>query len=254
MIENEVVQKYDSRWRSVLKKLVPKRIRQARVRITAENQRRKFRHLSVEETFDRVYSEGWWGRGSAFDSGEGSANDFTDAYVELVRSFVNKHGIGSIVDLGCGDFRVGSRLVSPDLQYVGVDIVRGLIERNNAEFGSATVKFEQRDLTADKLPPGELGLLRQVLQHLSNRQIAEVLSNARCYRHLIVTEHIPLGDDVVRNVDKPHGPDIRMPERSGVFLESPPFSCMGQTLLEVPYAPQQILRSTLLETNSAIGV
>ncbi len=233
--------------RRLLKTLVPKPVRQWRVRFTAARHRRRFRDLSVAESFERVYAEGWWGQNDDFDSGDGSDVARTDLYVTVIREFIEKRNIRSVIDLGCGDFRVGQRIVSPGMEYVGIDVVQALVNRNNKRFGAPQILFEQRDLIKDVLPKGELALLRQVLQHLSNAQIEIVLRNASHYPYLIVTEHLPVGDDVIPNVDKPHGPDIRMPERSGVFLESPPFSRNGVTLLEVPYAANQVLRTTLLE-------
>ena len=64
-------------------------------------------------------------------------------------------------------------------------------------------------------------MIRQVLQHLSNTQIAAILAKLRA-ADLIVTEHVPTAPGVVRNKDKAAGPDIRLYRKSGVFLESPP--------------------------------
>jgi hypothetical protein len=88
--------------------------------------------------------------------------------------------------------------------------------------------------------------LRQVLQHLSNQEIERVLANCRRYRWLIVTEHLPAATDVVPNLDKPHGPDTRVYDRSGVFLEAPPFDLPVRILLEVPISPGETLRSVLV--------
>jgi hypothetical protein len=37
--------------------------------------------------------------------------------------------IKSIVDLGCGDFRVARMFLNDDLTYVGVDVVEDLVAR-----------------------------------------------------------------------------------------------------------------------------
>lgn len=216
-------------------------------RFHAWRERRQFRDLDVQQTFERIYAEGWWGGEDDFDSGDGSVDPMSDRYVETVRDFIAERGVGSVADLGCGDFRVGRRLLSEGLDYVGVDVVTSLIERNRKLFAGENVRFEVLDLIADELPAAELGLIRQVLQHLSNSQIEALLENTSRYRYLIVTEHLPVGDDVVPNRDKPHGPDIRMPERSGVFLDQPPYSLATRQLLEVSYAEDQVLRTVLIE-------
>jgi hypothetical protein len=47
------------------------------------------------------------------------------------------------------------------------------------------------------------------------------------------------------NLDKPHGPDIRIYKHSGVFLDEVPFSLKVETLLEVPVGRDEVLRTVL---------
>lgn len=240
------------RLRRALKPLVPQPLLDVRTRWLVSRQRRKFSRMTVEDTFARVYqSNAWGGERGEYNSGSGSEDAVTQSYVTLVRRFVAEHGISSIADLGCGDFRVGRQLLAPGLSYVGVDVVGQLIERNQRQFGGVDVRFEQRNLLKDELPRAQLGLLRQVLQHLSNSQIAQVLDNCKGYRYLLVTEHLPTGDGTVPNLDKPHGPDIRLYDRSGVFLDQPPFSRAVRHLLDTAVAPSQVLRSVLIEHEDA---
>lgn len=210
-----------------------------------ERRRREYAGLDLRSSFERVYQRNvWGGKPGSFDSGAGSEDGFTESYVRLVRAFIEERGIHSVVDLGCGDFRVGRKLIDGIERFVGVDIVQSLIERNRSAFPG--VEFARRDLTTDELPPAELALLRQVLQHLSNAEIQRVLQNCRQYRYLIVTEHLPAAPRVL-NLDTPHGPDIRLREGSGVFLEAPPFSLRTTTLLQVPWATGEVLRTVLVE-------
>ena len=126
-------------------------------------------------------------------------------------------------------------------------MVRPLIQRNEALFGRDGVRFEARDLARDPLPDADLALLRQVLQHLSNEEISLVLRNTEKYPYLLVTEHLPTGTDVRPNLDHPHGPDTRLYDRSGVFLDLPPFSLRTKVLLETRIKPDEILRTVLVE-------
>jgi SAM-dependent methyltransferase len=234
--------------RRLLKRIVPRRIQDLRTHVLVRRQRRVFRGLSVEETFERVYAEGRWGPADAFDSGDGSSRtELTDPYVALVRDTIADLGVRSVADLGCGDFRVGRRLLEPGTEYVGVDVVESLIERNARQYGDEHVAFRHLNLVVDELPDAELALLRQVLQHLSNDEILAVLENTRKYRYLLVTEHVPTEDPIAANVDKSHGPDVRLLDRSGVFLDQPPFSLPTRTLLELPYAPGEVLRTVMVE-------
>jgi hypothetical protein len=102
------------------------------------------------------------------------------------------------------------------------------------------------NIIEDELPQGDLCLVRQVLQHLSNQQILKTLKSLARYPHVIATEYVYAGPGLRRNRDKPHGPGTRMPKRSGVFLESSPFNCPAKLLLEVPLPDHAILRSVVI--------
>jgi SAM-dependent methyltransferase len=145
-------------------------------------------------------------------------------FAQVVKKELRAGRVRTVVDLGCGDFKVGRLIADLGVEYVGVDIVPDLIQANKDRYGRIGVKFEHADLLTRPLPPGDLALLRQVLQHLSNDEIRAVLRNCHSYDALLITEHIPADDAWVPNLDKPHGPDIRLFKRSGVALDAPPFS------------------------------
>jgi SAM-dependent methyltransferase len=235
--------------RRAVKPLVPARLRAWRRRRIDARRQERFAEVPVRATFARIYAENVWGgtRG-AFYSGPGSDGAPAAGYVAMVCAFVREAGIGSIVDLGCGDFRVGARLAECGAEYTGVDVVAELVARNAAEFGRRDVRFECRDIIADELPAGDLCLIRQVLQHLSNAEIARVLENCRRYAYVIVTEHVPDdADRPVPNVDMPHGPGIRLTLNSGVYLDRPPFDlAIARTLHEVEAPGGGIIRSVLV--------
>jgi 2-polyprenyl-3-methyl-5-hydroxy-6-metoxy-1,4-benzoquinol methylase len=199
---------------------------------------------SAEKVFTEVYQRRKWGIGATseqFDSGLGSSNSpDLQAYIDTVDKLAIEHGFkGAIfVDIGCGDFRVGSQLLKSAGSYVGVDVVRPLIERNQRLFAGANVRFLYADATRDPLPQGDVCVLRQVLQHLSNKQITAILNKLSQYQWVIVTEHIPDSSHLARpNLDKLHGADVRVYRGSGVFLEQPPFGIPREklsTVLEVP--------------------
>jgi SAM-dependent methyltransferase len=208
-----------------------------------------YKRLPVEEVFSTIYHSQAWGtrQDRPFCSGDGSIReDAVGPYCEMVRAFIESHNIKRVVDLGCGDFGVGSRLISPEISYTGIDVVPDLIDYNQKQFGSPRVEFRCLNMIEDDLPAGDLCLVRQVLQHLSNAQIQKTLKSLSRYRYGIITEHVYSGVGVRRNLDKPHGPGIRLPKRSGVFLESPPFNCQAEVVLEVPLEENEILRSSVV--------
>lgn len=180
----------------------------------------------VSEIFGEIYRDGLWGgQQGEFYSGEGSDDAVTAGYVAVVRKYIEDHDIRSIVDLGCGDFRVGRQLLRPGVSYVGVDLVPELIESHQKRFGGETVRFTVADIIQDPLPEGELYLVRQVLQHLSNDQIGRALDKLRHKPHVVIAEHHPAASRFKEyNRDKPPGQAIRVPFGSGVYLDKPPFS------------------------------
>ncbi len=215
-----------------------------------------YKRLPVGEAFSTIYQSHAWGsrQDGPFCSGDGSIReDAVGPYCDMVRGFVEDNNIKRVVDLGCGDFGVGSRLIGPDVHYTGVDVVPDLISYNQERFGSPGVEFRRLNIIEDDPPPGDLCLVRQVLQHLSNAQIQRTLKSLTRYRYVIVTEHVYSGVGVRHNLDKPQGPGTRIPKRSGVFLESPPFSCNAKVMLEVPLAENDLLRSVAISSFAPAG-
>jgi SAM-dependent methyltransferase len=189
----------------------------------------KFR--SNNRIFSEIYrTSAWGGRIGEFYSGSGSYELPTEEYAALVREFIRGNEIDSVVDLGCGDFHVGSKFVNSGLRYVGVDVVRTLIDRNNKLFGTHNISFACLDIAKDDLPDGKLCVIRQVFQHLSNANIKAVLHKLQKYKFVLVTEHYPSDTELkIVNKDIPTGSDTRVRWKSGVYLDLPPFNVQNIT-------------------------
>jgi len=189
----------------------------------------KFGLQPAEDVFTAIYKQGKWGadpQGGEFYSGSGSHDcELVLPYVEAVSAFLQSlPSPPSVVDLGCGDFNVGRKLRPYCGKYTACDVVPDLISRNRARFGNADVDFRCLDITKDHLPEGDVAVLRQVLQHLSNSQILKVLPKLYHYKTLVFTEHLSTDPDFCPNVDKPAGAMVRVYSRSGVDLTRPPFN------------------------------
>jgi len=184
----------------------------------------KYAGLSNYEIFSKIYKNKIWGEGE-FNSGDGSRRDkLVIPYIEFLRTFLSECKCDkTLVDLGCGDFYVGEQIVSNCSNYIACDVVSELIEYNKIKFTYENLKFVTCDIVNDELPSGNIVVIRQVLQHLSNEQIAKVVSKLYSYQYLVITEHLPLGS-FIPNLDKSPGPDVRLYKNSGVDLLKPPFS------------------------------
>ena len=237
--------------KNVLKKLIPSALLERRRRkISAENQQ-KFADKSVTETFSEIYEKNAWGGANGeFYSGDGSAAEYADAYAETIRKFILENKIERIVDLGCGDFRVASKFVSGAFHYTGCDVVFSLVKHLNETYKSDTVEFRCVNIVEDELPDGDLCLIRQVLQHLSNAEIERALENARKYKFLIITEHYPNPQmEFTPNLDIPHGPSVRVQFDSAVVLDQPPFNLKNVKLLLDVEAEEKTRIKTFVITN-----
>lgn len=193
-----------------------------------------------EELFSAVYERNLWGgETGTFCSGPGSAEELTEPYCLWLAEFIATRygGVATVVDLGCGDFRVGRRLIAlaPGINYIGVDVVPGLIADNARRYAGRGVAFRQADIAVDELPSGDICLIRQVLQHLSNAHIRRIVGKLAAYRHVFVTEHYP-ARVLLANIDKPTDNRTRRRQESAVDLAAAPFHLPGVALvLTVPY-------------------
>jgi SAM-dependent methyltransferase len=167
------------------------------------------------QVFQEVYKEGLWGKDqqSGFFSGIGSRGDAADTYVKNVSDVIRRDAaeLGyspTVIDLGCGDFQVGSALMSrlADVAYVGCDIVPELIAYNNQNFETDRIGFRPLDIVVDPLPAGDICLVRQVLEHLPNEEIAGILKRLGHYKFVYVTEGYPAQRIGPVNPDKAAGP------------------------------------------------
>jgi SAM-dependent methyltransferase len=187
------------------------------------------KNRSTEEVFTEIYERNkWGGRKGEFCSGSGTRNErISSEYISMVseRAVSERFKGLSFVDLGCGDFYIGSQLIPLCRQYIGVDIVKSLINRNQEQYGSDNVQFRHLNIVEDPLPDGDVCFVRQVFQHLSNQQILSVLRKLDKYRWVFITEHYPTDNEMIKpNMDKVHGGDIRVYSNSGVYLTEPPFN------------------------------
>ena len=219
--------------KSLVKKIIPSALLERRRRkISVENQQ-KFADKSVAATFSEIYeSNAWGGNQGEFYSGDGSGAEYARVYAATIRRFIAENKIERVVDLGCGDFRVASQFVDKAFHYTGCDVVFSLVKHLNETHKSETVEFRCVNIVEDELPDGDLCLIRQVLQHLSNDEIAQVLQNAQKFKYLIITEHYPNpSKEFTPNLDIPHGPSVRVQFDSAVVLDQPPFNLKNVKLL-----------------------
>ena len=193
----------------------------------------------TKDAMAQVYENNLWGGNrSKFYSGLGSHHPETvDPYIAVVSDFLKSFETPPVVcDLGCGDFNVGKELVKYCKRYIAIDIVPDLIAHNKKEFKAENLEFHALDIANDVLPSGDIAILRQVLQHLSNTEIRRVVEKLYNFKYVLLTEHLP-EEDFEPNMDIISGQGIRLKKHSGVNLIAPPFNFKvkeEKSLLSVP--------------------
>ena len=190
-----------------------------------------------------MYSKNRWGgdKGEIF-SGLGSRGSMAERSAQISADIIANLNARTIVDIGCGDFAVSSRILELlkqkgiQVSYVGVDIARTVVERNRERFGvDGAIEFHQCNAARDPLPPGDVVILRQVCQHQSNAEVAAVLSNTDTYSNAIMVEHHPAPRLVKKwNLDKVTGSGVRTTAGSGIRPDLPPFDRRFRLLGKIP--------------------
>jgi hypothetical protein len=195
---------------------------------------RQERSLSVDgantEIFSRIYRENLWAEGASpqgFYSGSGTHGPSGKAYVAFLANFIRENKVKSMTDIGSGDFAIGKAITDTDpaLHYNGVDVAGEVIEFNKKTYGSDRIKFFHLDASTQDVPSAELLTIRQVLQHLSNHDIGQILKQASRFKFALITEHVLDAPYLVKaNIDKPGGKSTRAGFASAVLIHQPPFN------------------------------
>ena len=187
----------------------------------------------MRERFQEIYATNEWKHGS----GEGSLAEHNQGYIRFVESFFREHDIRSIVDLGCGDWQFSRHIDWGDAHYHGLDIVPSVVEANIAQFARPGIQFSLHDGDNSQIPPADLLISKDVLQHWSSAAIHALLPEFSRYRHVLVT-----------NCVNPHGETVNGDIADGGFryldLRLEPYNLNAQEVLS--YTNQRSLLNRIV--------
>ena len=178
---------------------------------------------SLPERFSAIYRNRVWlnDRRSGSLSGEGSELQHTTSVRQRLPEVLKSIGTRTLLDAGCGDFNWMKEVQLP-CKYIGVDIVPEVIEANLARYSSSERTFQLMDLTKDPLPAVDTVLCREVLFHLSFRDIWRVIENLHnSGASFLITTSDP---GLVLNADILSGDFRLLNLRKAPFLFPPPVS------------------------------
>jgi SAM-dependent methyltransferase len=149
---------------------------------------------SAPEVFGIIYARKLWGEHDS--SGEGFSPQQAKPYLDLVNGLIRVSGWRRVIDLGCGDGRITSRLEA--LEVVGVDCHAPLVNRLRKESPEREWLYLDIDRDRDQLPAGDVALLKDVLHHWPGTLVREWLEWARVcgkWRWVVCTQDCQQGAD-----------------------------------------------------------
>jgi SAM-dependent methyltransferase len=139
------------------------------------------------DIFDKIYENSYWGKGS----GGGSSPEATEPYKIFLENFIRQHDIESIVDLGCGDWQFSQFLDFGSATYFGIDASKNVIANNQRSFSRKGVSFANPPKDYNLLPSADLLACKDVLMHLSTKEIKDILSILPKFKYALITNDIP---------------------------------------------------------------
>lgn len=145
--------------------------------------------MDRSDAFTSIYARGAWGDGMSA-SGPGSDPEISRPYVDLVQSLIANEGIASVVDLGHGDWQMWPVEAFSDVSYQGFDVARGLSEAVTLQFGTADRHFEFGDCVTMEIPRAQLVLCKDVLMHLPNKDVSQVLGKLSVFPWVVICHDV----------------------------------------------------------------
>jgi SAM-dependent methyltransferase len=132
---------------------------------------------SREERFTWIYKNNYWGSQESA-SGDGSTLEYTENLRKELPGLLQRFSIQSIFDAPCGDFNWMRHLLpNVDVEYIGGDIVRPLVDDLNSRYRTGRISFIHFDLIKDTPPKVDLVICRDCLFHLSFVDTRAALQN-----------------------------------------------------------------------------
>lgn len=152
--------------------------------------------IGMEQFWTHGYNQaisGFWGNVESV-SGPGSSVEQTKIIQQAISSIIKEYHIETVFDLPCGDFNWMRLVDLSNCTYVGADIIKPLITKNNEKYGCPNISFIHLDVTQDALPKCDLIICRDLLVHLSSEDIFKTLRNFKASgaKYLLTTTFLKM--------------------------------------------------------------
>ena len=134
---------------------------------------------SPEALFTYYYHTNKWGNNESL-SGPGSSLTATSSVRKQIHEILVDYKVKKLLDAPCGDFNWFKLVAIPfDIEYIGGDIVKKMVDLNNKQFGKGNIKFMHLDIINNEIPIADLWLCRDAIFHFSNADGLKTITNLR---------------------------------------------------------------------------
>jgi SAM-dependent methyltransferase len=177
--------------------------------------------------FDSIYEAGEWGRDGRNEgtSGSGSSVEGSEPYCRYLRGFLKEKNIKSVVDVGCGDWQISGLIDWEGISYVGYDASKLVIEKNLKSHRRPNIRFVHDNFVTADLPGADLLIVKDVLQHLSVRNIKLALEQFHKFKYVIAVNDVDPVTLSAPNVD------VRDGGYRTLDIAAEPFNVDGEKVL-----------------------
>lgn len=138
-----------------------------------------FKRKTREDIFTDIYqNQKWEGGKPETISGIGSTLLNTENLRIKLSALLKDLNAKTMLDIPCGDFNWMNAVDLSMLdKYYGADIVKSLIENNKKQYQENNIEFNRIDITSEILPEVDIILCRDLMIHLSIKDIHKALRN-----------------------------------------------------------------------------
>jgi hypothetical protein len=141
-----------------------------RIPVLGRLQRALYRYKPYRCKFRTYYLDRAWGDGESV-SGPGSSLAATAAIRRALPDILRQFEIRSLIDAPCGDFHWMKEVDLSGVDYLGIDIVKELVDANSERYARHGVRFVCRDLISDPIGHADLIICRDCLFYFTNSYI-----------------------------------------------------------------------------------
>jgi SAM-dependent methyltransferase len=168
----------------------------------------------VSNEFDIIYLENRWG----YKSGPGSEPEQAKVWIDIVNSFLKQEDVKTVIDVGCGDWRLGQNYNLKNKVYTGIDISSVILDETMS-YATDNVKFIHGDFDSLEIEPVDLIIIKDVLQHLPNSKIVSIVDKIKTHARYAL-----FCDMYIKVNDRELNSDIPMGRARPIDLSKEPFS------------------------------